>query len=84
MNYSIRNLPALIVRWRLQRNLTQADAARHLGVPIGSIRNWEQGRTTPKGLALIGLLACLDHEPGWLVAQANPVVRKSKGRRKTD
>jgi DNA-binding transcriptional regulator YiaG len=82
MTRTIRNLPALIVRWRLERNLTQGEAARHLGVPIKSIQNWEQGRTAPKGLALIGLLACLDHEPGWLVAHAKPSARKARRKAK--
>jgi len=37
------------VRSRL--NLTQAEFARMLGVPVGTLRNWEQGIREPAGAA---------------------------------
>ncbi len=35
----------LLVRFR--RRSTQARAAKSLGVPVGTLRNWEQGRRNP-------------------------------------
>lgn len=34
--------------WRSARGLTQATGAAKLGVPVGTLRDWEQGRRTPK------------------------------------
>lgn len=49
-----------LVRRRL--NLTQADFARRFGVPLGTIRDWEQGRRQPDAPALV-LLRVIDYEP---------------------
>ncbi len=32
---------------RKARGLSQSEAARELDIPVATIRNWEQGRTTP-------------------------------------
>ncbi|MGA9581979.1 MAG: helix-turn-helix domain-containing protein, partial [Allosphingosinicella sp.] len=42
--------------------LSRAAFARHIGVPIGTLRNWEQGRRCPDGPARV-LLAMLDKDP---------------------
>ena len=41
---------------------TQANFARMIGVPAGTLRQWEQGRRRPTGAARV-LLAILDREP---------------------
>jgi putative transcriptional regulator len=47
---------------RNKTGLSQAAFARRIGVPVGTIRNWEQGRRAPQGPARI-LLALLDRNP---------------------
>lgn len=47
---------------RTKTGLSQAAFARRIGVPVGTIRNWEQGRRAPQGPARI-LLALLDRNP---------------------
>jgi putative transcriptional regulator len=55
-----RDAPAGKVReLRLRNHLTQAQFAAKLGVPIDTIRNWEQGKRVPRGpaRALLTLIA---------------------------
>lgn len=47
---------------RQKTGLSQAAFALRIGVPLGTIRNWEQGRRSPQGPARI-LLALLDRNP---------------------
>ena len=47
---------------RNKTDLSQAAFARRIGVPVGTIRNWEQGRRAPQGPARV-LLALLDRNP---------------------
>jgi putative transcriptional regulator len=47
---------------RHKTGLSQAVFARRIGVPVATIRNWEQGRRSPQGPARI-LLALLDRNP---------------------
>lgn len=47
---------------RLRAKLTQAEFAARLGVPIETIRNWEQGKRSPRGPAR-ALLAVIAHAP---------------------
>jgi len=44
---------------RLRNQLTQEQFATKLGVPLDTIRNWEQGKRTPRGpaRALLTLIA---------------------------
>ena len=44
---------------RLRNQLTQEQFAAKLGVPLDTIRNWEQGKRTPRGpaRALLTLIA---------------------------
>ncbi len=54
-------LPA--VRTLRQRaRLTQLEFAARLGVPVETIRNWEQGKRMPRGPAR-ALLAVIAHSP---------------------
>ena len=38
--------------WRKAHSFSQPDAAEKLGVPVGTLRDWEQARAKPRGLAL--------------------------------
>jgi putative transcriptional regulator len=42
--------------------LSQTDFARHIGVSVATLRNWEQGRRRPEGPARI-LIALLERDP---------------------
>jgi putative transcriptional regulator len=53
-------IDAAAVRSRTGRS--QAAFARRVGVAVGTIRNWEQGRRSPQGPARV-LLALLDRNP---------------------
>ncbi|MGF9764794.1 helix-turn-helix domain-containing protein [Microvirga sp. 0TCS3.31] len=47
---------------RQKTSLSQTAFTLRIGVPVGTIRNWEQGRRSPQGPILI-LLALLDRNP---------------------
>jgi|SRR5581483_8005290 putative transcriptional regulator len=55
--------PAPAVRdLRRRARLTQLEFATRLGVPVETIRNWEQGKRLPRGPAR-ALLAVIAHAP---------------------
>ena len=47
---------------RRRAKLTQQEFAERLGVPVETIRNWEQGKRMPRGPAR-ALLAVIAHAP---------------------
>jgi putative transcriptional regulator len=47
---------------RRRARLTQQEFAARLGVPVETIRNWEQGKRMPRGPAR-ALLAVIAHSP---------------------
>ena len=47
---------------RRRARLTQLEFAARLGVPVETIRNWEQGKRSPRGPAR-ALLAVIAHAP---------------------
>lgn len=47
---------------RAQAGLSQAEFARSIGVAVGTLRGWEQGRRRPDGPARV-LLALLEKRP---------------------
>ena len=49
-------------RIRSQTKLTQAEFAARIGVPIETVRNWEQGKRVPRGPAR-ALLKLIDQAP---------------------
>ena len=56
-------MPPLAVRdLRRRARLTQIEFAARLGVPVETIRNWEQGKRMPRGPAR-ALLAVISHAP---------------------
>jgi putative transcriptional regulator len=52
---------------RLRARLTQTEFAARLGVPVETIRNWEQGKRIPRGPAR-ALLAVILHAPDMVFA----------------
>ena len=48
---------------RKRTGLSQSAFADSIGVPVATLRNWEQGRRNPDGPARV-LLAMLDKDPG--------------------
>jgi putative transcriptional regulator len=48
---------------RRKTGLSQTAFANQIGVPVATLRNWEQGRRCPDGPARV-LLALLDKDPG--------------------
>ncbi|HEY3891682.1 MAG TPA: helix-turn-helix domain-containing protein [Bradyrhizobium sp.] len=60
--------PAPAVRdLRRRARLTQLEFAARLGVPVETIRNWEQGKRLPRGPAR-ALLAVIAHAPDTVFA----------------
>lgn len=53
-----------VKQWRRRWKLTQQQAASAVGVPIRTWQDWEQGRHTPRGLALESLNLKLQNPPG--------------------
>jgi len=49
--------------WRHRWRLTQVQAAAALGVTLATLRNWEQARSKPEGLAVEALREKLNQPP---------------------
>ena len=56
---------------RRRARLTQIEFAARLGVPVETIRNWEQGKRMPRGPAR-ALLAVISHAPETVFAALAP------------
>ncbi len=56
---------------RRRAQLTQIEFAARLGVPVETIRNWEQGKRSPRGPAR-ALLAVIAHAPETVFAALAP------------
>jgi putative transcriptional regulator len=56
---------------RARAKLTQAEFAARIGVPIETVRNWEQGKRSPRGPAR-ALLKVIDRAPQVAFAVLNP------------
>lgn len=60
--------PALFVRHvRARCGLTQAAFAERIEVPLETVRNWEQGKRSPRGPAR-ALLTVIAHDPEMVFA----------------
>ncbi len=65
---SVEAAPLPAVRdLRRRARLTQLEFAARLGVPVETIRNWEQGKRAPRGPAR-ALLAVIAHSPDMVFA----------------
>jgi putative transcriptional regulator len=58
---------------RRRAQLTQMEFAARLGVPVETIRNWEQGKRMPRGPAR-ALLAVIAHAPETVFAALAPAT----------
>jgi putative transcriptional regulator len=56
---------------RARSGLTQAEFAARIGVPLETVRNWEQGKRSPRGPAR-ALLKLIDKAPEVAFAVLNP------------
>jgi putative transcriptional regulator len=65
--------PPLVRDLRRRARLTQLEFAARLGVPVETIRNWEQGKRMPRGPAR-ALLAVIAHAPETVFAALAPGV----------
>ena len=54
-----------VVAIRGRTGLSQPAFAKSIGVPLGTLKNWEQGRRRPRGPARV-LLALINKRP-WIV-----------------
>jgi putative transcriptional regulator len=63
--------PPLVRDLRRRARLTQLEFAARLGVPVETIRNWEQGKRMPRGPAR-ALLAVIAHAPETVFAALAP------------
>lgn len=52
----------IVKRLRERLELSQADFAKRFGVPVGTVRDWEQDRRKPEGAAL-SLLRVIAYAP---------------------
>jgi putative transcriptional regulator len=60
-------MPPAVRELRKRARLTQQEFAARLGVPVETIRNWEQGKRMPRGPAR-ALLAVIAHAPEMVFA----------------
>ena len=63
--------PPTVRDLRRRAHLTQQQFAAKLGVPVETIRNWEQGKRAPRGPAR-ALLAVIAHSPETVFAALAP------------
>jgi putative transcriptional regulator len=59
---ALDDTPPAVRDLRRRARLTQIEFAARLGVPVETIRNWEQGKRMPRGPAR-ALLAVIAHAP---------------------
>jgi putative transcriptional regulator len=57
-----RDAAAYARRVRRKVGLSQVAFARRIGVPVDTVRNWEQGKRFPRGPSR-ALLRIIDHDP---------------------
>jgi putative transcriptional regulator len=59
-----------VVAIRRRSGLSQAEFARSIGVAVGTVRGWEQGRRSPEGPARV-LLALIEKRPSIVQEELN-------------
>ncbi|MDB5583955.1 MAG: transcriptional regulator, family [Bradyrhizobium sp.] len=68
---AVRTVDPAVRELRQRARLTQTEFAARLGVPVDTIRNWEQGKRMPRGPAR-ALLAVIAHAPETVFAALAP------------
>jgi transcriptional regulator with XRE-family HTH domain len=85
------SFPENLKRLRESKGWTQAEAAKHAGVPFRSYQNWESGGREPRLDALVRLAAAFGVTPNKLlegvgtpaaVDEASPQPMRAMGKRK--
>lgn len=64
---------------RLKLGLSQSQAAKHWGIPLQTLKNWENDLRTPRGLALATINKMLD---AILAAPPPPAAKPAQKRAK--
>ena len=59
-----------IKQLRKANNLTQADLAERIGVSLGAVKHWEQGRGEPNAAALIAIAVLFNVSTDYLVGRS--------------
>jgi len=59
--------PSRVQAIRKATGLTQEKFAQTINIPVGTLRNWEQGRRDPQGPA-IALLKAIEKDPTHVIA----------------
>jgi putative transcriptional regulator len=59
--------PSRVQAIRKATGLTQEKFAQTINIPVGTLRNWEQGRRDPQGPA-IALLKAIEKDPAHVIA----------------
>ena len=73
-----RDAAAYARRVRQRTGLSQAMFAKRIGVPVDSVRNWEQGKRFPRGPAR-ALLRVIDRAPDTALVALDPGSEQSGG-----
>ena len=63
-----------VVAIRSKTGLSQPAFAKSIGVALGTLKNWEQGRRRPEGAARV-LLALIDKRPSIVVEELGRLKR---------
>ena len=73
----IRDAAAYARRVRRRVGLSQVAFARRIGVPVDTVRNWEQGKRAPQGPAR-ALLRIIDRAPELALSALDPDARRGR------
>lgn len=71
---AMRDAAAYARRVRRKVGLSQVAFARRIGVPVDTVRNWEQGKRAPQGPAR-ALLRIIDRAPEVALSALDPDAR---------
>jgi putative transcriptional regulator len=76
---AMRDAAAYARRVRRKVGLSQVAFARRIGVPVDTVRNWEQGKRAPQGPAR-ALLRIIDRAPEAALSALDPDARQGRPR----
>lgn len=74
---AMRDAAAYARRVRHRVGLTQVAFAKRIGVPVDTVRNWEQGKRAPQGPAR-ALLRMIDRAPEVALSALDPDARRGR------
>ena len=74
---AMRDTAAYARRVRRRIGLSQVAFARRIGVPVDTVRNWEQGKRAPQGPAR-ALLRIIDRAPELALSALDPDARRGR------